>query len=101
MGNRPRCSIASSPKEDARVVRVPSHLEGWVFAPTYRSDLPAVEAAVRCPCGGEVLECHYPGACHLSPRTGEPIPCTAELREPGGQGRWCFAVKAVCVACRR
>ncbi len=83
------------------MVRVPSHLVGWLISPKFKGEIPAIEATVRCLCGSEALECHYPGACRLSPVTGEPIPCTAELHQSGGKIRWYFAVKAVCVACRQ
>lgn len=78
---------------------VPAHLTEWAV-PT-RSQGDELEAALRCPCGCTRLEFHYPGQTHLHTTTGAPIPCTAELRQPGQPSRFVFAIRAVCTACDR
>jgi hypothetical protein len=82
------------------MVPIPSHLLGWVVPISCSGEDPYVQATVRCPCGNEDLEFHYPGTTHLSYGSDEPIPCTAELREPQGGSRFYFGIKAVCRACR-
>jgi hypothetical protein len=71
---------------------VPSHLEGWTTLTSVEDDW--VKLAVRCPCGSERMEFHYPGQTHLV--RDEPIPCTVEIG-----GEWFFLIKAVCRDCRK
>ena len=73
---------------------LPAHLVGWVVPQTRRGDI--LEGTVRCPCGNERLEFHYPGQTHLVFPDWVPTPCTAEI-----QGGLFFLVKAVCPECRK
>jgi hypothetical protein len=82
------------------MVPVPSHLRGWVVPISCSGEDPYVKASVRCPCRNEDLEFHYPGTTHFSYDIDEPIPCTAELRQTKGRGRFYFGIKAVCIACK-
>jgi hypothetical protein len=81
-----------SNQDGAAGMPVPSHLAGWVVPKTFRGH--RLTADVRCPCGSERLEFHYPGQTHLLSDDGMPIPCTAEIG-----GEFFFVIKAVCAAC--
>jgi hypothetical protein len=82
------------------MVPIPSHLLGWVLRTSKSGEGPYVRFAVRCPCGNEELELHYPGTAHPSYDSHESIPCTIELQQPEGPSRFYFGIKAVCPSCR-
>ena len=79
------------PAEQPAVMPVPSHLAGWVEPLSFEDDF--LTAAVRCPCGGDRFEFHYPG--ETQSHDGEPCPCTVKIG-----ATWFFLVKAVCADCR-
>jgi hypothetical protein len=72
---------------------IPSHLAGWVVPVAFEDEV--LEASVRCPCGSERTELHYPGETHLSVGSGTPIPSMVKIGD-----EWFFLIKAVCADCR-
>src|SRR5262245_57294079 len=71
---------------------IPSYLLEWVVATSYQDDV--IEATVRCPCGSEQLEFHYPGVTQLY--EGQPFPCSVKIEEI-----YFYIIKAVCIDCRQ
>jgi hypothetical protein len=80
---------------------VPSHLADWLAGIEVHEEGTYVEGGLRCPCGSERFEFHYPGTTHLDSITGMPIPCSAKLPGPKDSTRYWFGLRAICAACRR
>jgi hypothetical protein len=92
--------IDSSRPPDAPVP-LPTHLAGWLARATLTEQDTYFEAAVRCPCGSERVEVHYPGQTHQPSGRDSPIPCTVQLAGLTGYDAYWFGLKAVCAACRQ
>ncbi len=71
---------------------IPTHLKGWIVPQDRRSPPGELVAKLRCPCGGEAFELHYPG--QTRDVHNAPFPVMAEFH-----GRPFFLIKAVCAAC--
>lgn len=82
------------------MVPTPSHMAGWLGPAPCTGIAPCIDAPVRCPCGNERLEFHYPGATGFSCDSEEPVPAVAEIYKPNDVVERHFVIKAVCGVCR-
>jgi hypothetical protein len=81
-------------------VPIPTHLAGWVVRPESAEKDTYVEGMLRCPCGCEKMEYHYPGATHVPEGSaGTPVPCSVQVPDGRSGKRYWFGLKAVCTAC--
>ena len=72
---------------------IPSHLRGWIVPVSFADKL--LTAEVRCPCGCERVELHYPGKTRLAFPDRRPLPSVVIKK-----GRSYFTIEAVCAKCQ-